>query len=235
LERVIEAFGQVFDRIVDLVPFGAVTVRHRNGDFAGEVVGNPVELARAVAAEALFRRTPELFEVVDNDFWGSRSVVLHVRARRGSDLDIAFRQSGDDAVVDDAVLAAAAIISGPLRDAAARIRAGELSPDLAAPPAPEPVEPAPLPNTHVVFLRSVKWLDRHGLLQQRLTGGYEVPQPVADAALRLGVGVLAESAAGKAALARIHAEGFVSRPALGLRPEPTKYADLGSLEVGAVA
>jgi hypothetical protein len=163
-----------------------------------------------------------------------------VRARRANGLDLVFRQTEDDAVVEDAAVAAGALISAPLREAAARIiRAGELDPGLPAPlvDTAEPVGPAPMPppNTHVVFTRPVRWLDGRGPPQQRPRGRYEVPQPVADAAIRLGVGVMAESDEGKTALARIHDEGFVSRPAHGLRPEPIKYVDLGSLDGGAVA
>jgi HK97 family phage prohead protease len=143
LQRAVETVAQAADRLASAIPNGAIEVKGLPErifwNWAGrepDLPLNPIELCRAIFAEGLYERAPELFEVVSRN--SDILIYLPLLARRAGRVARGIQR--DDVEFGDAIASAKAFIADPLRALAADIRAGNVSLDapasLALPPPP---------------------------------------------------------------------------------------------------
>jgi hypothetical protein len=132
LDHAIQAIGAAFERLCVSTPDGCVPVRFSSHFDTAPM--NVIELARAVLASGLYRRLPEVFELVDNPQLSLRSAQIRLRALSVRGLDLNLMSVPEDTPFDDAIAAAEKILCAHLRQLAPDIRSGAASPDLPSQP-----------------------------------------------------------------------------------------------------
>jgi hypothetical protein len=192
LQHAIAAVAAAFDRLCDAIPANGVDIRGVPEriflNWAGRSPDEPlnaVEITRAILAEALYQRSPEMFEVVVR----SIDVFAHLPllARRGGKVARGIQRSDVDFL--DATGSAKAFVADPLRALAEDIRAGAVRVDhpasLALPP-----PPPPLPTVEMLLLKPVYWRDRDGHVRWAdAWHSAHLPVSVSKRARELGVAV----------------------------------------------
>jgi hypothetical protein len=196
LQRAIEAVAQAADKLAAAIPPNGVEVKGVpervywgwQGRSPDEQL-NAIEIVRAVFAEGLYEKSPELFEIIAR----STDILVHLPllTRRGG--KVARGLLRDDVDFLDAVGSAKAFVADPLRSLAEDIRAGDAPLDqpgsLALPPPPPPV-----PTTSMLLLKPVLWRNREGrVIRNDAWTVADIPVAVAKRAVELGAGVKAGS------------------------------------------
>jgi 5-methylcytosine-specific restriction enzyme A len=160
LHCAVEAVAVAFDQLCDAIPHGALDIR---GVAEARVYWgwqgrppderlNAVEIARAVTAEALYERAPELFEIIARN----SDVLVHLPLLTRRAGRVARGIQREDVEFGDAVTSAKAFVADPLRALAEDIRSGAVPVDhpasLALPPPPPPE-----PTVSMLMLRAAYW------------------------------------------------------------------------------
>jgi hypothetical protein len=193
LQGAINAVAQAADRLASAIPNGAVDIRgvaeRTYWGWAGRPPDeqlNAIEITRAILAEALYQRSPEMFEVIarSNDIL----VNLPLLTRRSGRVARGI-QRDDTTEFLDAVGSAKAFVADPLRALAMDIRDGVASPDqpaqLALPPPPPPE-----PTVEMLLLKAVYWRARDGHVHRAdAWHSAHLPVSVSKRAIELGVAV----------------------------------------------
>jgi len=192
LQGAIEAVAQACDKLASAIPNGAVDIRavpeRVYWNWAGRSPDeqlNAIEITRAILAEALYQRAPEMFEVIAR----GNDILIHLplMARRAGKVARGIQR--DDVEFGDAIASAKAFIADPLRALAADIRAGDVPLDTPAkltlpPPA------APVPTVEMLLLKPVYWRDRNGRVHRGdAWHSVHMPTSISKRARELGVAV----------------------------------------------
>jgi hypothetical protein len=159
----VEAVAVAFGQLVDAIPANGVDIRAVPERVYWNWMGrspdeplNAIEVGRAIFAEALYQRAPELFEVIAR---GSDVLVhLPLLTRRAGKVTRSIQRTDVDFL--DATGSARAFVGDPLRALAEEIRAGapvDQPASLALPPPPPPE-----PTVEMLLLKPVFWRDRDG-------------------------------------------------------------------------
>lgn len=205
LEKKVDELSALALELIDAIPAELVDVRNYEEIFGARGVLTPAEVVRAIIAEGLYAKTPDLFEVVGPSFAASVEIRLPVAVRKPDGSLCRSVPVNDDTVrflpVRDS---AEQNIIGPLRRAADEIRAGARSPDVQQQVRDVDMQKAYIApvfeHARVVFVKPARWRDWRGEVVEQADAAADVPKPVADAAVRAGVAFPQGSREGEAHL-----------------------------------
>lgn len=199
LDRAIEALATAFEAVADAVPPGAISVKSHVPYWGrSEDSLSAYDVARAVVAEGLYRRCPEIFHVVEHG--GEYRTINLPLSHRLPDGALDRHVPVQGATFSHSSAAAQALLVDPLRRSADAIRRGELSPDLPVAPVAESWPEVHVPSTSLVLARAISWAGVNGVPQHASAGGCELPEPIAEAALAAGLAYPADSDDGRSIL-----------------------------------